>query len=44
MEERPLHETENCGKVKLRPHLLPQLREPALRNWDLHKKGQLCII
>lgn len=44
MEEEPFSETENCGKVKFGPHLLPQLREPALPNWDLHKKGQLHII
>lgn len=44
MEEWPLSETENCGKVKRRPQLLPQLKEPPLPNWDLHKKGQLGII
>lgn len=43
MEEEPFSETENCGKVKFGPHLLPQLREPALSNWDLHKKGRCTL-
>lgn len=38
MKEQSLSETEDCGKEN-RPHLLAQLREPALINWDLHNKG-----
>lgn len=41
MEEQPLSETEKCGKEKFRPRLLPQLRKPALPNWDLCKRAQL---
>lgn len=43
MKEQPLSETENCGKVKFRPHGLPQFRDPAIPNQVLHKNVQLHI-